>query len=93
MPTSCSVAHAIANAVTDVPEAFDFVPDELAEGSNVVPLRPCETTKPTPATLGECFPSLSVALQFINSGPVALMTGGVEQYRTDAMRLLEHIQP
>jgi len=93
MPTSCSVAHAIANAVTDVPEAFDFVPDELAEGSNVVPLRPCEATKPTPATLGECVPLLSMALQFINRGPATLTTDGVEQYRTDAMRLLEHIQP
>jgi hypothetical protein len=93
MPTSCSVAHAIANAVADVPEAFDFVPDDLAEGSNVVLFRPYETAKPTPATLGECVPLLSMARQFINCGPTALTTDGVEQYRTGAMRLLEHIRP
>jgi hypothetical protein len=59
MPTSCSVAHAIANAVTDVPDAFDFVPDDLAEGSNVVLFRPYQAAEPTPTTLGECVPLLS----------------------------------
>jgi len=93
MPTSCSVAHAIANAVTDVPDAFDFVPDDLAEGSNVVLFRPYKAAEPTPATLGECVPLLSMALQFIASGPAALTASDVEQYRTDALRLLEHIRP
>jgi hypothetical protein len=93
MPTSCSVAHAIANAVTDVPEAFDFVPDDLAEGSNVVLFRPYKAAEPTPATLGECVPLLSMALQFITSGPASLTTSAVEQYRTDALRLLENIRP
>jgi hypothetical protein len=93
MPTSCSVAHAIANAVTDVPDAFDFVPDDLAEGSNVVLFHPYKAAEPTPATLGECVPLLSMALQFMASGPATLTTSGVEQYRTDALRLLEHIRP
>jgi hypothetical protein len=93
MPTSCSVAHAIANAVTDVPDAFDFVPDDLAEGSNVVLFRPYQAAEPTPTTLGECVPLLSMALQFIASGPATLTASGVEQYRTDALRLLEHIRP
>ena len=93
MPTSCSVAHAIANAVTDVPDAFDFVPDDLAEGSNVVLFHPYKAAEPTPATLGECVPLLSMALQFIASGPATLTASGVEQYRTDALRLLEHIRP
>jgi hypothetical protein len=93
MPTSCSVAHAIANAVTDVPDAFDFVPDDLAEGSNVVLFRPYQAAEPTPATLGECVPLLSMALQFLTSGPASLTARGVEQYRTDALRLLENIQP
>jgi hypothetical protein len=87
------VAHAIANAVTDVPDAFDFVPDDLAEGSNVVLFRPYKAAEPTPATLGECVPLLSMALQFIASGPAALTASDVEQYRTDALRLLEHIRP
>lgn len=91
MPTSYSVAHAIANAVSDIPEAFDFVPDGLAEGSNVVPFRPYKAAKPT--TLCECVPLLSMALQFVNHGPAALTANGVEQYRTDVMRLLEHIRP
>jgi hypothetical protein len=93
MPTSCSVAHAIANAVTDVPDAFDFVPDDLAEGSNVVLFHPYKAAEPTPATLGECVPLLSMALQFVASGPNSLRTSAVEQYRTDALRLLEHIRP
>ena len=93
MPTSCSVAHAIANAVTDIPDAFDFVPDDLAEGSNVVLFRPYKAAEPTPATLGECVPLLSMALQFVANGPAALTASGVEQYRTQAMRLLEHIRP
>jgi hypothetical protein len=93
MPTSCSVAHAIANAVTDVPDAFDCVPDDLAEGSNVVLFHPYKAAEPTPATLGECVPLLSMALQFMASGPATLTTSGVEQYRTDALRLLEHIRP
>jgi hypothetical protein len=87
------VAHAIANAVTDVPDAFDFVPDDLAEGSNVVLFHPYKAAEPTPATLGECVPLLSMALQFVASGPASLTTNAVEQYRTDALRLLEHIRP
>jgi hypothetical protein len=93
MPMSCSVAHAIANAVADLPEAFDFVADDLAQGSNVVPFECHNSAKPTPATLGECVPLLSMTLQFISTGPAALNTDGVEHYRTQALRLLEHVRP
>ncbi len=89
MSTSHSVAQAIMNAVADLDEAFE----DLPQASTVVPFRPLRAARPTPATLTECVPLLALALQFVDRAPCALTVNAVERYRADATRMLENMRP
>jgi hypothetical protein len=85
---SQSVAHAVAQAAHDL--------DEIALTSpktGTVTYLHDRRAKPSPRTLAECVPLLSVALQFVDRGPASLTVEGVEAYRANAIRLLEHVRP
>jgi hypothetical protein len=93
MSTSQSVAQAVAAAAEDLDEAFAPSVDDLPRASNITSLSDRRTARPAPRTLTECVPLLTIALQFVDRGPSALTVEGVEQYRANAIRLLEHVQP
>jgi len=88
MSTSQSVAQAIAEAAQNLDETFG-----LPEASNVTYLSERSAAWPAPKTLTECVPLLSVALQIVERGPSTLTVEGVEAYRAEAIRLLEHVHP
>ncbi len=85
---SQSVAHAVAQAAHDL----DEIPLASPKTGNVTYLHD-RRAKPAPRTLAECVPLLSVALQFVDCGPASLTVEGVEVYRANAIRLLEHVRP
>jgi hypothetical protein len=93
MPTSQSVAQAVAAAAQDLDDVFALSTDDLSRASNVTSLSDRRGAWPAPRTLTECVPLLSIALQFVDHGPSALTVEGVEQYRANAIRLLEHVRP
>jgi hypothetical protein len=93
MSTSQSVAQAVAAAADDLDEAFALSAHDLPKTSNITNLSDRLATRPAPKTLTECVPLLSIALQIVDGGPSALTVEGVEQYRANAIRLLEHVQP
>jgi hypothetical protein len=93
MQTSHSVARAIAHAVADLDDTFDLLPDDAQQPATIVEFGPQKGEKPAPASVNECVPLLSMALHFIDRAPCALTVDGVEQYRADATRMLEHIRP
>jgi len=93
MSTSKSVARTIAFAAADLAEAFDFAGEELSQASNVVPFQSYKTSRPMPATLSECVPLLWVALEFINRAPMTITIERIDQYRSNAMRLIENVRP
>jgi hypothetical protein len=91
MSTSQSVAQAVAEAAQDLDEGFALSPDDRPKASNVTFLSDRRAARPK--TLAECVPLLTIALQFVDRGPSALTVEGVEEYRANAIRLLEHVQP
>lgn len=93
MSTSQSVAQAVAEAAEDLDEAFALSANDLPQASNVTYLSDRRAARPAPKTLAECVPLLTLAVQFVDRGPSALTVEGVETYRANAIRLLEHIQP
>jgi hypothetical protein len=93
MSTSQSVAQAVADAAQDLDDGFALSPDDPPKASNVTFLSDRRAARPAPKTLAECVPLLTVALQFVDRGPSALTVEHVEEYRANAIRLLEHVQP
>jgi hypothetical protein len=87
---SQSVAHAVAQAAHDLDESFTL---GAPKAGNVTYLHDRRASKPAPRTLAECVPLLSVALEFVDRGPASLTVEGVEAYRANAIRLLEHVRP
>jgi len=87
---SQSVAHAVAEAAHDLDESFAA---PAPKPGNVTYLSDRRASKPAPRTLAECVPLLSVALDFVDRGPASLTVEGVEAYRANAIRLLEHVRP
>jgi hypothetical protein len=86
MSTTQSVAQAVAEAAQDL-ETFAL--SDLPRASNVTYLS--DHRGPAPRTLAECVPLLTVALQIVDRGPGTLSVEGVEAYRANAIRLLEHV--
>ena len=93
MSASCSVAQAVAEAAHDLDDGYTLAADESPKQTNVTNLRDHQAARPAPRTLAECVPLLTVALQFVDRGPTAITVEGVEAYRANAIRLLEHVQP
>jgi hypothetical protein len=93
MSSSHSVAQAVAEAAHDLDDSFALATDDLSQPSNVTFLRHHRAARPAPRTLAECVPLLTVALEFVDRGPAALTVEGVEAYRANAIRLLEHVRP
>ena len=89
---SQSVAQVVAKVAVDLDDAFELDAGELAT-TNVRFLRDRKAATPTPATLTECVPLLSLTLELIKSGPETLSIDSIEEYRADALRLIERIRP
>jgi len=83
-----SVAQAVAEATQDL-ESFAL--SDPSQASNVAHLSEHRDAGPAPRTLAECVPLLTVALQVVDRGPSTLSVEGVEAYRANAIRLLEHV--
>ena len=92
MSPSHSVAQAVAEAAANLEETFELGKDASLP-SNVTPFRPRKTAAPTPKTLAECVPLLSVALEVVRHGPDGISIEDVERYRIKASELLSHVQP
>ena len=86
------MSQSVAQAVAQVAQYLDAV-FPSAPPSNVTYLSDRRGPRPTPKTLTECVPLLTIALQFVDRGPTALTVEGVEEYRANVIRLLEHVQP
>jgi hypothetical protein len=93
MSSPHSVAHAVAAAAHDLDDSFALAADDLSKVTNVTLLRDHRGAKPAPRTLAECVPLLTVALEFVDRGPAAITVEGVEAYRANAIRMLEHVRP
>src|SRR5262245_26939573 len=90
---SQSVAQLVANVAVDLNDAFELDDDELPAITNVRFLHDHRAATPTPATLSECVPLLTIAREFIDRGPETLTIDGIERYRQNAARFIEHVRP
>jgi len=90
MSTSHSVAQVIAQTAAELDDAFEIA-DPVP--SNVYFLHARRPAKPTPTTLAECVPLMSVAAEFVRRGPNELTIAAVEAYRAKALELLADVKP
>jgi hypothetical protein len=88
-----SVAQLVAHGAVELEDAFELPAEDLRARSNVTVLSDRRTAPATPRTLAECVPLLTVALELVSRGPASLTVDGIEQYRGNAIRLIEHVRP
>jgi hypothetical protein len=91
---SQSVAQVVAHVAVELEDAFELPAADYSRApSNVTFLSDRRAAAATPRTLAECVPLLSVALELVSRGPAALTVDGIEQYRSNTIRLIEHVRP